>query len=69
MSAIARPYRYRVKAIMLHIMKDRRYILGWNDSGELEYPYKTIQGSHMIDLLMDSQHAYKHLVPLGIEKL
>jgi hypothetical protein len=68
MAAIPRHYRHRVKAILLYTMKDPRYIIGWNDRGELDYHDKTIQGSHIIDLIKDSQYAYKNLVPLGIEE-
>jgi hypothetical protein len=68
MSAISKPYRYRGKAIMSHIMKDHRDILGWNERGELHYGGKTISGSHVIDLLKGSQQSYTNLVPLGIEK-
>jgi hypothetical protein len=48
-------------------MKDPQDILSWNDLGELEYRCQTIADSHMIDLLKNSQHAYKNLVSLGID--
>jgi hypothetical protein len=49
-------------------MTDPRKILGWNHRGALEYRGKTIQDSKLIDLLKDSQHAYKNLVCVGIEE-
>jgi hypothetical protein len=66
MAAIPKQYQYRVKAILSHIMKDPRKILGWNHRGELHFRGETISGSHVTDLLKDSQYAYKNLVPLGI---
>jgi hypothetical protein len=46
-------------------MKDPRKILSWNDRGELKYRGETLSGSHVTDLLKDSQYAYKNLTPLG----
>jgi hypothetical protein len=65
MSAIPRPYRQRVNAILLHIEKDPGKVLSWNDRGELRYRGETIPGSHVTDLLKDSQYAYRNLTPLG----
>jgi hypothetical protein len=68
LTAIPQLYQLRVKAILLRIMKDPRKILGWNDRGELRYSGKTILGSQLIDLLMDSQQVYENLVLLGREE-
>jgi hypothetical protein len=68
MAAIPRQYQYRVKAILSHIMKDPRKILGWNHRGELEFRGETISGSHVTDLLKDSQYAYKNMSLLGINE-
>jgi hypothetical protein len=68
MSAIPKLHQFRVNAILLHIMKDPRKILGWNHRGELRYCVETILRSQLIDLLKDSQQAYENLVPLGREE-
>jgi hypothetical protein len=44
LTAIPQLYQYRVKAILLRIMRDPRKILGWNHRGELQYRGETIPG-------------------------
>ena len=40
-------------------MRDPKYTLNWNNVGELVYKGSTITGSHIIDLLKDSQYQHK----------
>ena len=65
LSAIAKNYRNRARALMNHITADPQQRLQWNDRGELIYHGKVIPGSHITDLLKNSQIQYRHSQPVG----
>ena len=59
LEAMPQRYKHKVKVILSHIIRDPSKILAWNDVGELVYKGTTIPGSHIIDLLKDSQYEHK----------
>ena len=44
---------------LLDKMKENRDVLAWNDKGELVYENKPINGSHVVDLVNDTQRHRK----------
>ena len=65
LSAIPKNFRNRAKSILNNIMTDPQHILRWNGRGEIIYNGFTVSGSHITDLLKNSQKSYKHLKPIG----
>jgi len=65
LSAIPKNYRTRARALINHISADGQHRLQWNGRGELVYHGKVIPGSHITDLLKNSQRQYKHFQPVG----
>ena len=59
LDSIPQRYKYKVGAILAHIMRDLKNTLNWNVSGELIYKGSTISGSHITDLLKDTQYQHK----------
>lgn len=68
LSAIPKNFRNRAKALLNHIMADPQQGLRWNNHGELIYKGKVVPGSHITDLLKNSQRQYKHLKLTGLEE-
>ena len=52
-------YKYKVGAIVSHILRDPQQTLAWDDAGQLLYKGTSIPGSHIVDLLKDSQYKHK----------
>jgi len=67
MSAIPKNYRTRAQALLNHITADPQHRLRWNTRGELVYQGQVIPGSHITDLLKNSQRQYKH-APMGLNE-
>ena len=65
LSAIPKNYRNRARALVNHITADPQQTLQWNERGEIIYHGKVIPGSHITDLLKNSQRQYRHLQPAG----
>lgn len=65
LSAIPKNFRTRARALVNHIAADPEHRLQWNERGELIYHGKVIPGSHITDLLKNSQRQYKHSQPVG----
>ena len=65
LSAIPKPYVHKVNAILSHMTHDPKHVLGWNERGELEYRNRIIEGSHILDLLKDTQREYGRGPPKG----
>jgi len=65
LSAIPKNFRNRAKSLLTHIMADTAHTLQWNERGELLYRGTLIPGSHITDLLKNSQRHYRHLQPIG----
>ena len=65
LSAIPKNFRNRARALLNHIMADPQHIIQWNDKGELIMKGSIIAGSHITDLLKNSQRKYRHLQPIG----
>ena len=65
LSAIPKNFRTRARALMNHIAADPQQRLRWNERGELVYHDDLIPGSHITDLLKNSQRQYKHSQPVG----
>ena len=56
--AVPKNVRNRVHALLSHITNDGR--LTWNRQGEIRYAGQLVSGSHITDLVKDSQYKYKH---------
>ena len=65
LSAIPKNFRTRARALLNHITADPEHRLQWNERGELVYYGKVITGSHITDLLKNSQRQYRHSQPVG----
>ncbi len=65
LSAIPKNFRNRAKSLLNNIMTDPQHILRWNGRGEIIYNGIIVPGSHITDLLNNSQKGYKHLKPIG----
>ena len=65
LSAIPKNFRNRARALLNHITADPQRRLQWNDRGELVYHGEVVNGSHITDLLKNSQRQYKHSQPMG----
>ena len=61
--AVPKNVRNRVRALLSHITNNGR--LTWNKQGEIHYEGQNIPGSHITDLVKDSQYKYKHFHPVG----
>ena len=61
--AVPKNVQNRVCALLSHVTNDGR--LTWNRQGEICYEGQTIPGSHITDLVKDSQYKYKHFNPTG----
>ena len=68
LSAIPKNYKNRARALMNHIAADPQQRIQWNERGELIYHGKVISGSHITDLLKNSQRQYRHLQPVGYQE-
>lgn len=68
LSAIPKNFRTRAKALLNHIAADPQQRLRWNQQGELIYHGKLIPGSHITDLLKNSQRQYRHSSPVGLKE-
>ena len=68
MSAIPKNFKTRARALLNHIVADPEQRMQWNERGELIYHGKVIPGSHITDLLKNSQRQYKHSVLAGQEE-
>ncbi len=66
LSGIPKNYNNKVKAILTYIDNDSAKLLRWNDKGELLYEGHVIPGSHVADLLKDSQREHKRLSLPGV---
>lgn len=67
LSAIPKNYKTRVQALLNHMTADPQHRLQWNKKGELIYHGQVIPGSHITDLLKNSQRQYKH-APVGLQE-
>ena len=67
LSAIPKNYKRRAEALLNHITADPQHRLQWNSQGELIYHGKTIHGSHITDLIKNSQRPYRKQ-PAGEEE-
>ena len=68
LDSIPQRYKYKTGAILAHIMRDPENTLNWNDVGELIYKGSAISGSHITDLLKDTQYKHKgHLLKGTVE--
>ena len=67
LEVLPKKYRYRVEAILTYISRDPKSTLAWNERGELIYKGTTIQRSHIVDLLKDTQYHHKNYTPLGTD--
>lgn len=65
LSVLPKPSRQRGAALIKHIQNDPDQRLTWNQKGQVIYKGQLIQGSHIADLLKDSQYLYKRLQPQG----
>ncbi|WP_143559325.1 hypothetical protein [Solemya velum gill symbiont] len=68
LSMIPKPYAYKVKAILIHVLNDPKHTLRWNGRGQLLYHGNEIEGSNIVDLLKDSQREYGYGSPKGLEE-
>ncbi len=68
LSAIPKNYKTRARALLNHIIADPQHRLRWNQQGELIYHGKVIHGSHITDLLKNSQRQYRHSQPVGLDE-
>ena len=53
---------------MNHITADPQQRIQWNERGELLHHGKVIPGSHITDLLKNSQRQYRHSNPVGLQE-
>ena len=67
LSAIPKNYRNRATSLLNHIDADPQQRLQWNGRGELIYKSRTIHGSHITDLIKNSQRPYVQQ-PVGEEE-
>lgn len=67
LSAIPKNFRTRARALLKHISADPEQRLQWNAQGELVYHGNVIPGSHITDLLKNSQRQYRHSMPVGLQ--
>ena len=65
-SAIPKNYKNRARALLNHITADPQQRLQWNARGELIFHGNVIHGSHITDLVKNSQRQYKHAQPTGL---
>ena len=65
LSAIPKNYRTRAQALLNHITADPQHRFRWNQQGELIYRGQVIPGSHITDLLKNSQ---RHSQPVGLQE-
>lgn len=68
LAAIPKHFRMRVKALISHIMADPEQRLRWDEKGQLIFRGQTMTGSHITDLLKDSQRKYTAFTPIGREE-
>ena len=61
LSVLPKQRRQRGAALLKHIQNDPDQRLTWNPKGQVIYKGQLIQGSHIADLLKDSQYLYKRL--------
>ncbi len=67
LAAIPKRSRSNAEAILLHIQRDPD--ISWNSKGELEIKDTSIPNSHLVDLLKDSTHNFKHnWEPAGVSE-
>lgn len=67
LSAIPKNYRSRATSLLHRIEADPQHRLQWNKHGELIYHGKTINKSHIADLIKNSQRPYVQQ-PVGNEE-
>lgn len=65
LEVIPKRYRSKVEAILTFTSRDPNDTIGWNSKGELIYKGSTILGSHIVDLLKDTQYQHKSYTPVG----
>lgn len=65
LSTMPQSYRMRAREVLDHISADPQKRLQWNEHGELIYHGKVIHGSHIIDLLKNSQGENKNSQLVG----
>lgn len=68
LASIPKQYQYKVRAILMHIKQDPKRLLTWNEKGELIYHGQVIAGTHISDLLKDTQRKYQSFSPVGVEQ-
>ena len=68
LASVPKPYKYKVRGLLMHMKNDPHKILSWNEKGELVYRGRVISGSHISDLLKDTQRHYKQFSPHGVEE-
>lgn len=68
LSAIPKNSKSRVEALLNHIAADPKQRLRWNQHGELIYHGRVVPGSHITDLLKNSQRQYRHSQPVGLSE-
>ena len=61
LSAIPKIYKGKANALLDHMPPSTT----WNEKGEAVIEGATVQGSHMSDLLRDTQRQYRSIVPTG----
>ena len=64
-STLPKQSRQKIQAILRLITEDPQQRLSWDAKGQLVYQGRVIHGSHITDLLKDSQYMYKHFEPKG----
>ena len=65
LEVLPKKYRLRIESILTYISRDPKGTLTWNERGELIYKGTTIHGSHIVDLLKDTQYHHKNYTPNG----
>ena len=66
LDSMPKRYKFKVGSIVSHILRDPQNTLSWNEAGELLYHGTLIPGSHIIDLLKDTQYQHKGYQLKGI---
>ena len=65
---LPKPIQQRGRALLLLMSKDPARRLSWDTKGQLIYNGRLIVGSHIADLIKDSQYLYKRFEPIGMKE-
>jgi hypothetical protein len=66
-SSVPKKFRTRAKGLLNHLVHDG--IIRWDAKGEVTLDGDVVKGSHVTDLLKDTQTTYKRFSPIGRERL